>query len=99
VAKGLISVAIGLVVFIMVSELVDALVVGTDTGSVIIQNILALGLLLGLWRVIAIEKRAEVGETYVALQYGNPEPSRFPFGNRACVETMGFASPEEEMVR
>lgn len=40
--KGLISVAIGLVVFIMVSELVDALVTGTDTGSVIIQNILAL---------------------------------------------------------
>lgn len=44
--KGLISVAIGLVVFIMVTELVDALVTGTDTGSVIIQNILALAVSL-----------------------------------------------------
>ena len=33
VTKGLISVAIGLVVFIMVTELVEALVTGTDTGS------------------------------------------------------------------
>jgi len=63
VAKGLISVAIGLVTFIMVDQLVAALVTGTDTGSVIIQNILSLGLLLGLWRVIAIEKRAEFRET------------------------------------
>ena len=46
VTKGLISVAIGLVVFIMVTELVDALVTGTDTGSVIIQNILALAVSL-----------------------------------------------------
>ena len=46
--KGLISVAIGLVVFIMVTELVDALVVGTDTGSVIIQNILALAVAIGV---------------------------------------------------
>ena len=55
--------AIGLVTFIMVQQLVVALVTGTDTGSVIIQNILALGLLLGLWQVTAIEKRAEVRET------------------------------------
>ena len=47
-AKGLISVAIGLVVFIMVTELVDALVVGTDTGSIIIQNILALAVAIGV---------------------------------------------------
>ena len=46
--KGLISVAIGLVVFIMVTELVDALVTGTDTGSVIIQNILALAVSLNM---------------------------------------------------
>ena len=46
--KGLITVAIGLVVFIMVSELVDALVTGTDTGSVIIQNILKLVVAMGV---------------------------------------------------
>lgn len=61
--KGLISVAIGLVVFIMVQQLVASLVTGTDSGSTIIQNVLALGfLLLGLWWVTTIEKRAEVGE-------------------------------------
>lgn len=47
-AKGMISVAIGLVVFIMVQELVAALVTGTDTGSVIIQNILALAVAIGV---------------------------------------------------
>lgn len=46
--KGLISVAIGLVVFIMVQELVGALITGTDTGSVIIQNILALAVAIGV---------------------------------------------------
>ncbi len=46
--KGLISVAIGLVVFIMVQNLVSALVTGTDTGSVIIQNILALAVAIGV---------------------------------------------------
>ena len=46
--KGLISVAIGLVVFIMVQELVGALVKGTDTGSVIIQNVLALAVAIGV---------------------------------------------------
>jgi hypothetical protein len=48
VAKGLISVAIGLVVFIMVTELVEALVTGSDTGSIIIQNILALAVAIGV---------------------------------------------------
>jgi len=47
-AKGLISVAIGLVTFIMVQQLVTALVTGTDTGSVIIQNILALAVAIGI---------------------------------------------------
>ena len=32
----------------MVTELVDALVTGTDTGSVIIQNILALAVAIGV---------------------------------------------------
>jgi len=48
VTKGLISVAIGLVVFIMVSDLVDMLVTGTDTGSVLIQNLLALAVAIGV---------------------------------------------------
>lgn len=46
--RGLISVAIGLVVFIMVTELVAALVTGTDTGSVIIENILGLAVAIGV---------------------------------------------------
>jgi len=46
--KGLISVAIGLVVFIMVQELVGALVTGTDSGSTIIQNVLALAVAIGV---------------------------------------------------
>ena len=32
----------------MISELIDALVTGTDTGSVIIQNILALAVAIGV---------------------------------------------------
>ncbi len=46
--KGLVSVAIGLVCFIMVSQLITALVTGTDTGSVIIKNILALAVAIGV---------------------------------------------------
>lgn len=46
--KALVSVAVGLVTFIMVQQLVDALVTGTDTGSVIIQNILALAVAIGV---------------------------------------------------
>lgn len=44
----MISVAIGLVVFIMTTQLVTALVTGTDTGSVIIQNVLALAVAIGV---------------------------------------------------
>lgn len=47
-AKGLISVVIGLVIFIMVDALVAALITGTDTGSVIIQNILSLAVAIGV---------------------------------------------------
>lgn len=47
-AKGLMSVAIGLVVFIMVQALVSNLITGTDTGSVIIQNILSLAVAIGV---------------------------------------------------
>jgi len=46
--KGLVSVAIGLVVFIMVQQLVAALVTGSDSGSIIIQNILALAVAIGV---------------------------------------------------
>jgi len=62
--KGLIGVAIGLVTFIVVQQLVAALVTGTSTGDIIIQNILGLEKkLLGLLRVIVVEQRAEVMET------------------------------------
>lgn len=47
-ATGLIAVALGLVTFIVVTQLVDALVTGTDTGSVIIQNILGLAVAIGV---------------------------------------------------
>lgn len=40
--------AIGLVTFIMVDQLVSALVTGTDTGSTIIQNILSLAVAIGV---------------------------------------------------
>lgn len=46
--KGLISVATGLVTFILVGQLVDTLVTGTDIGSVIIQNILSLAVAIGV---------------------------------------------------
>lgn len=59
--KGLISVAIGLVVFIMVSELVDALVTGTDTGSTIIQNILALA--VGFDKIVAAHRSNPMWKT------------------------------------
>ena len=46
--KGLIGVALGLVVFIMVDALVTNLITGGDTGSVIIQNILSLAVAIGV---------------------------------------------------
>ena len=46
--KGLISVAVGLVVFIMVRELVDALVTGTSTSERIITGILSLAVAIGV---------------------------------------------------
>ena len=47
-SKGLGGVIIGLVTFIVVQQLVAALVTGTDTGSTIIQNILALAVAVGV---------------------------------------------------
>ena len=46
--KGLLDVAIGLVVFILAKQLVTSLVTGTDSGSVIIQNVLALAIAIGV---------------------------------------------------
>lgn len=46
--KGLIGVAIGLVSYIVVAQLVSALVTGTNTGDVIIQNILGLAVAIGV---------------------------------------------------
>ena len=46
--KGLLSVMIGLVIFIMVQQLVSTLITGTDSGSIIIQNILSLSVAIGV---------------------------------------------------
>jgi len=46
--KGLIGVAIGLVSYIVVTQLVSALVTGTNIGDVIIQNILGLAVAIGV---------------------------------------------------
>ena len=46
--KGRIGVAVGFVGFIMVKELVAALVTGTSTGERIITNILALAVAIGV---------------------------------------------------
>jgi hypothetical protein len=46
--KGLTAVVVGLVLFIVVKQLVATLVTGTDTGSQLIQNILALAVAIGV---------------------------------------------------
>lgn len=46
--KGLIGVALGLVVYIVVTQLVTTLVTGTGTGDVIIQQILGLAVAIGV---------------------------------------------------
>ena len=46
--KGLIGVILGLVTFIIVQQLVGTLVTGTDTGSLLIINILALAVAIGV---------------------------------------------------
>lgn len=38
--RGLITVVIGVVAFVVIDELITAVITGTDTGSVIIQNLL-----------------------------------------------------------
>jgi hypothetical protein len=46
--KGLIGVILGLVTFIIVQQLVGTLVTGSDTGSLLIINILALAVAIGV---------------------------------------------------
>ena len=46
--NALITVAVGLVTFIVVGELVTTLVTGTDTGAVLIQNLLGLAVAVGV---------------------------------------------------
>jgi len=48
VTKGLIGVILGLVTFIIVQQLVGTLVTGSDTGSLLIINILALAVAIGV---------------------------------------------------
>ena len=46
--RGLSAVAIGLVTYLMVTELVDVLIVGTDTAAVILQDVLPLVVAIGI---------------------------------------------------
>ncbi len=46
--KGIEAVAVGLVVFILAQKLISTLVTGTDTGSVIIQTLVALLIAFGV---------------------------------------------------
>ena len=38
--RGLVTVVIGVVAFVVIDELISSVITGTDTGSVIIQNLL-----------------------------------------------------------
>ena len=38
--RGLVTVVIGVVAFVVIDELITSVITGTDTGSVIIQNLL-----------------------------------------------------------
>ena len=46
--KGIEAVAVGLVVFILAQKLIATLITGTDTGSVIIQTLVALLIAFGV---------------------------------------------------
>jgi len=52
--KSLVGIAIGLVVFVVADNLIDQLITGTDTGSVLIQSILLL--VIGVAIVIGVLK-------------------------------------------
>ena len=52
--KSLVGIAIGLVVFVVADNLIDQLITGTDTGSVLIQSILLL--VIGVSIVIGVLK-------------------------------------------
>ena len=38
--RGLVTVVIGVVAFVVIDELIGSIITGTDTGSVILQNLL-----------------------------------------------------------
>lgn len=54
--KALRNIAIGLVIFIVANELIDALITGTDTGSTLIQSLvpLAIGIGVAIYAIIAL---------------------------------------------
>ena len=50
------NIAIGMVIFIVADQLIDALVTGEDTGSVLIQTLVPLGIGIGvaIYAIIAL---------------------------------------------
>ena len=52
--RGLITVVIGAIAFVIIDKLISAIITGTDTGSTIIQDLLRLvvaaGILIGVVR-------------------------------------------------
>jgi len=55
--KSLVGIAIGLVVFVVADELIENLITGTDTGSVLIQSVLLLvvgvAIIIGVLKALA----------------------------------------------
>lgn len=54
--KALRNIAIGLVIFVVASELIGALITGTDSASVLIQSLvpLAIGIGVAIYAIIAL---------------------------------------------
>jgi len=56
--RGLVTVVIGVVAFVVIDSLITNIITGTDTGSVIIQNLLRvivaasilIGVVMSIWR-------------------------------------------------
>ena len=96
--KGIEAVAVGLVVFILAQKLIATLITGTDTGSVIIQTLVALLIAFG---VVFLNKKLGTSESNLrskqrkfggtlnqtTVWQANAEPSRESSDFRACVET------------
>ena len=95
--KGIEAVAVGLVVFILAQKLIATLITGTDTGSVIIQTLVALLIAFGVVFLNRIgtlgsnlhSKQRKFGGTLnqAVVWQANAEPSRESSDFRACVET------------